>query len=91
MIERAGVRIGFIGVTTPSTPEFVLPRHADRFRFLDISDSVNRHAADLRRAGVEAIVVLAHSGALPRQRRLRGGQRGDRGGGAADERMPWTW
>ena len=63
VIERDGVRIGFIGVTTPSTPEFVLPRHADRFRFLDISDSVNRHAADLRRAGVEAIVVLAHSGA----------------------------
>ena len=63
VIERDGVRIGFIGVTTPSTPEFVLPRHADRFRFLDISDSVNRHAADLQRAGVEAIVVLAHSGA----------------------------
>ena len=63
VIERAGVRIGFIGVTTPSTPEFVLPRHAERFRFLDISDSVNRHAADLQRAGVEAIVVLAHSGA----------------------------
>ena len=63
VVERAGVRVGFIGVTTPSTPHWVLPRFADRFRFLDISDTVNRWAGELRRRGVEAIVVLAHSGA----------------------------
>jgi 5'-nucleotidase len=63
VLERAGVKVGFIGVTTPSTPTWVLPRHADRFRFLDISDSVNRWVAELERKGVEAIVVLAHAGA----------------------------
>ncbi len=63
VVERAGVRVGFIGVTTPSTPHWVLPRFADRFRFLDISDTVNHWTAELRRRGVEAIVVLAHSGA----------------------------
>ena len=63
VVERAGVRVGFIGVTTPSTPHFVLPRFADRFRFLDMSDSVNRWAGELQRRGVQAIVVLAHSGA----------------------------
>lgn len=63
VVERAGVRVGFIGVTTPSTPHFVLPRFADRFRFLDMSDSVNRSVEELERRGVEAIVVLAHSGA----------------------------
>ena len=64
IVERAGVRIGFIGVTTESTPHFLLGEHSGRFNWLDISTTVNRHAADLRRQGVEAIVVLAHSGAF---------------------------
>jgi len=63
IVERAGVRIGFIGVTTHETPDYLLARHKERFDFLDISATVNRHAAQLRRQGVEAIVVLAHSGA----------------------------
>jgi 5'-nucleotidase len=63
IVERAGVRVGFIGVTTPSTPHFLLPRHAARFRFADISDTVDRWVPELQAEGVEAIVVLAHSGA----------------------------
>jgi 5'-nucleotidase len=63
IIERAGVRVGFIGVTTQSTPHFLLPRYAERFRFTDISDAVNRWVPVLRDQGVEAIVVLAHAGA----------------------------
>jgi 5'-nucleotidase len=62
VIERAGVRVGFIGVTTPSTPRFLLDRHAARFRFTDISDAVNRWVPALSRRGVQAIVVLAHAG-----------------------------
>jgi 5'-nucleotidase len=62
VIERAGVRVGFIGVTTPSTPRFLLDRYAERFRFTDISQAVNRWVPALRRQGVEAIVVLAHAG-----------------------------
>jgi 5'-nucleotidase len=63
VVERAGVRVGFIGVTTPSTPKFLLDRHAARFRWTDISASVNRWVPVLRRQGAEAIVVLAHAGA----------------------------
>jgi 5'-nucleotidase len=63
IVERAGVRVGFIGVTTTSTPHFLLPRHAARFRFTDISDAVDRWVPEIQRQGVEAIVVLAHSGA----------------------------
>ena len=62
IVERAGVRVGFIGVTTRSTPTFLLERHAARFRFTDISEAVNRWVPELRRRGVEAIVVLAHAG-----------------------------
>ena len=38
IIERAGVRVGFIGVTTTSTPNLVLDEHTERFDWLDISD-----------------------------------------------------
>jgi 5'-nucleotidase len=62
VIERAGVRVGFIGVTTPSTPKFLLDRHAARFRFTDISEAVNRWVPVLEERGVRAIVVLAHAG-----------------------------
>src|SRR5919112_1453776 len=62
VVERAGARVGFIGVTTRSTPTFLLARHAARFRFTDISEAVNRWVPELRRRGVEAIVVLAHAG-----------------------------
>jgi len=62
VIERAGVRVGFIGVTTPSTPKFLLDRYAARFRFTDISDAVNRWVPVLQDKGVRAIVVLAHAG-----------------------------
>ena len=37
VIERAGMRIGFIGVTTHETPDYLLERHKERFDFLDIS------------------------------------------------------
>ncbi len=62
IVERAGVRVGFIGVTTQSTPKFLLDRFAARFRFTDISEAVNRWVPVLRRRGVQAIVVLAHAG-----------------------------
>lgn len=69
IVERAGVRVGFIGVTTDTTPDYLLPRHRRGLRFLDISRTVNAHVPKLRARGVRAIVVLAHSGA----RETRGG------------------
>lgn len=62
ILERDGARVGFIGVTTMDTPKIVQPKAVGRFRFLDISDTVNRYAAELQAEGVEAIVVLAHAG-----------------------------
>ncbi len=66
IVERAGVKVGFIGVTTADTPFFLLSEFAREFRWLDLSDSVNRWVPELRRRGVEAIVVLAHAGAFQR-------------------------
>jgi 5'-nucleotidase len=64
IVERDGVRVGFIGVTTIDTPDFLLSEFARQYRWLDPSDSVNRWVPELRRRGVEAIVVLAHAGAF---------------------------
>ncbi len=64
IVERAGVKVGFIGVTTTDTPVFLLSRFARRFRWNDISDTVNRYVPELQRRGVQAIVVLAHAGAF---------------------------
>jgi 5'-nucleotidase len=64
IVERAGVKVGFIGVTTIDTPYFLLSEFARAYRWLDLSDSVNRWVPELRSQGVEAIVVLAHAGAF---------------------------
>jgi 5'-nucleotidase len=62
IVERDGVKVGFIGVTTVDTPHFLLSEFARQYRWLDLSDSVNRWVPELRGQGVEAIVVLAHAG-----------------------------
>jgi 5'-nucleotidase len=64
IIERGGVKVGFIGVTTTDTPYFLLSEYARQFNWTDLSDAVNRYVPDLQRQGVEAIVVLAHAGAF---------------------------
>jgi 5'-nucleotidase len=64
VVERAGVKVGFIGVTTTDTPYFLLSEFAQQFRWTDLSDAVNRYVPELQRQGVQAIVVLAHAGAF---------------------------
>jgi 5'-nucleotidase len=72
IVERSGVKVGFIGVTTEDTPYFLLSQFAREYRWLDLSESVNRWVAELRAEGVEAIVVLAHAGALQDERGAAG-------------------
>jgi 5'-nucleotidase len=64
IVERDGVKVGFIGVTTTDTPYFLLSQYARQFRWTDLSDAVNRWVPVLQRQGVQAIVVLAHAGAF---------------------------
>jgi len=62
IVERDGVKVGFIGVTTEDTPNIVTKDAIDPFRITDISESVNRQARKLQDQGVKSIVVLAHAG-----------------------------
>jgi 5'-nucleotidase len=64
VVERGGVNVGFIGVTTPSSKRWLMPQYARQLSFEDISDTVNRYAAELEARGIHAIVVLAHAGGV---------------------------
>ncbi len=64
IVERGGVSVGFIGVSTSDSPYFLLDEAKRSYRWLDPSESVNRWVPELRRRGVETIVVLAHAGAF---------------------------
>lgn len=64
IVKKAGIKVGFIGVTTEDTPNVVVPDAVAPFRFADISETVNKYVRELRKKDVRTIVVLAHSGAF---------------------------
>jgi 5'-nucleotidase len=64
IINKGGVKIGFIGVSTLETPSIVVPDAVAPFEFLDMSDSVDKYVKELQKKKVETIVVMAHAGAV---------------------------
>lgn len=57
-----GVRVAFIGMTLKETPTIVTPSGVAGLAFNDEADTVNALIPQLRRRGVEAVVVLIHQG-----------------------------
>lgn len=57
-----GVRVGFIGAVTRSTPGIVMPRGIVGWRFLAEAATLNRYAGELRAQGVQTIVAVVHEG-----------------------------
>jgi 5'-nucleotidase len=60
-----GVRIGFIGLTLKETPTIVTQSGVAGLTFTDEVATANALVPRLRRAGVDAIVVLVHQGGTP--------------------------
>jgi 5'-nucleotidase len=58
-----GVQVAFIGMTLEGTPSIVSPSGIAQLRFEDEADTVNALIPELKRRGVEAIVVVVHEGA----------------------------
>ena len=54
--------IGFIGETLRSAPEIVSAANIEGLRFEDEADVANAAAAELRRQGADAVVLLIHQG-----------------------------
>ncbi len=57
-----GVRVGFVGVVTRSTPGIVVPSGVAGVRFLPEARVLNEQAEALQRSGVQAIVAILHEG-----------------------------
>lgn len=70
IIERDGVKVGFIGINTKDTPEQITPGNLDfnwagKKYTINISDSevrINRAIRDVKAAGADMVVALIHEG-----------------------------
>jgi 5'-nucleotidase len=60
-----GIPVAFIGLTLKGTPEIVMPSGVAGLEFRDEVQTVNALVPELRREGIEAIVVLIHEGGIP--------------------------
>ncbi len=64
IVERDGVRVGFIGMTTPSTPIVARPSLVADFDFRPIAEALDRYIPVVRAAGTDFVVAVMHEGAF---------------------------
>jgi 5'-nucleotidase len=57
-----GVKVGYIGMTLEGTPTLVAQSGIQGIEFRDEVETANRAARELRRRGVQTIIVLLHEG-----------------------------
>lgn len=70
IIDRGGVKVGFIGVTTKDTPDQVMPGNLDftvggkkyTLAITDKAATINASARAARAAGADMVVALIHEG-----------------------------
>ena len=61
----SNAKVAFVGMTLEGTPLIVSPDGIADVKFLDEAQTVNALVPELRKRGVEAIVVLLHEGGSP--------------------------
>ena len=64
VVDREGVRVGFIGLTTPSTPIVARPSLVADFDFRSIAAALDRYIPVVRAQGVDFVVAVMHEGAF---------------------------
>ena len=62
---RGGQKVAFIGMTLENTPNIVTKSGVEGLSFKDEVETANALVPKLKKAGIEAIVVLLHEGGLP--------------------------
>ncbi|THV27638.1 bifunctional metallophosphatase/5'-nucleotidase [Glycomyces paridis] len=62
---KGGVKVGFIGMTLEGTGSIVSQAGIEGLEFQDEVATANKYARELKRQGVNAIVVLLHEGGVP--------------------------
>lgn len=58
-----GVKVGFIGIVTPDIKTVVLSKYVQNIEVTDPAKAIATYDKILRKEGIKAIVVIAHSGA----------------------------
>ena len=64
IIEKDGVRIGFVGMVTPSTPTITRAANVVDFEFRSIPDALDHYISVVRETGVDFVVAVMHEGAF---------------------------
>ena len=64
ILDRGHLRIGIIGVIGPETYHSIMRARVRGLRFADPAPIIDSLARSLRARGVDAVIVLAHSGAF---------------------------
>lgn len=68
IVEKGGVTVGIVGITTPETAGATNPKHVYGLTFLDgqdLYDAVQSSVDYLRGAGCDLVVALGHLGSEP--------------------------
>ena len=60
--EVGGARVAFVGAVTKTTPGIVSPSGVATLNFLDEAESANKYVPELKKQGVDAIILLIHEG-----------------------------
>lgn len=64
MLDVDGVRVGVIGLSSEQTPTATRPANVRGLRFGDGAAAIDRHVPELRAAGADFVIVVAHAGAI---------------------------
>ena len=62
IVERHGLKIGIIGLTTPQTPTVTLPINVQTLKFRPLASEALAAATRLREKGVDLVVGVVHAG-----------------------------
>ncbi len=62
IIERKGVKIGIVGLTTPQTPSTTLPINVESLRFAPLAPEAIAAAKSLRERGANLVIAVMHAG-----------------------------
>ncbi|MBR4462659.1 MAG: bifunctional metallophosphatase/5'-nucleotidase [Erysipelotrichaceae bacterium] len=60
IIEKAGIRIGILGLTSSYTPYIVEKSAFEDFEMLDSVSTIRKYVPEMRKEGAELIVLLSH-------------------------------
>ena len=64
MLERDGVKIGIIGLSTERTPEVTMAVNVKDYNFRSGAAEIDRYVPELRRQGADFVIVTAHAGLM---------------------------